>query len=426
VSASSWLGLDLSPLRVSAAFRRIFAYRLIGVLANQAAYVAVVYQLTQITNSTIQVAALGVVELVPIVVFGLWGGVIADHFDRRRVVIVCEIGLLVVAAALLVNSRVAHPSVAVIYAAAGLNAAFGSFMGPSIAAILQQVVPHDLQRQASTISMTGNTLGSIVGPAIGGLVAATLGAWVVYAGNAVSFALTLGLLVGLRVPERVASTKRADMAALREGARYAKSRPDVLGTYVIDLLAMFLAFPVSIFAFAARGYHSPYALSLLFAALPAGAFIASVTPKWSARVHHYGRAVTWSATLWGLGIALFGASHYLWLAIVGLVIAGGADAVSGIFRQAMWNESIPPVVRGRMAGIELLSYAVGPTIGQARAGFAASWMGLRASIVTGGLACSTLCAGVGMSLRSLWDFDRRSDLHVADVERIRAAEALDG
>ena len=422
VTSAGWLGLDLTPLRVSAQFRRYFTYRFVAQLTGTATYVAVVFQIQQLTNSFVQVALLGAVELIPIIVFGLWGGVIADHFDRRKVVIWTEVGFLIVISVLLINSRLAHPQVGVIYVTAACVAALGGIQGPSLQGIVQLVVPHELQREAAAISMTGSQTAQILGPSLGGIVAGAFGVSYVYGFDLISFSLVFALVIGLSLPARTASSERPDLESFKVGARYAGSRPDILGTYAIDLAAMFLAFPVTILPFMAHQFHNHFALGLLFSAMPCGALIASVTSKWTKRVHHYGRAIGAAATVWGLGIALFGWAPWLWLAFVGLAIGGAADAVSGIFRQAMWNESIPPDVRGRMAGIELISYSVGPTAGQLRAGVTAAAMGLRTSIIVSGLACSGVCAALSVSLRSLWDFDQRSDLHVAAVAAIRAEQ----
>jgi MFS family permease len=212
------------------------------------------------------------------------------------------------------------------------------------------------------------------------------------------------------------------LAALRTGVRYARSRPDIMGTYVIDLLAMTLAFPVVMLPFVAARFHESYALAVLYCGLPAGALIASLTSRWTRRIHHYGRAIVYAAALWGLGIALFGYSSTLWLVLLGLAIGGGADAVSGIFRNTMWNESIPPDVRGRMAGIEMISYSLGPTAGQFRAGVMAAWTTLRFSLTFGGLGCTGSVGVVAAALPSLWRFDARTDPHVAEVRALRDEE----
>jgi MFS family permease len=184
---------------------------------------------------------------------------------------------------------------------------------------------------------------------------------------------------------------------------------------------MVFAFPVVMLPFVAARFHDSYALSILYCGLPAGALLAGLTSRWTRRIHRYGRAIVAAAAVWGLGIALFGFSSSLWIVVFGLAVGGGADAVSGIFRNTMWNESIPPDVRGRMAGIEMISYSVGPTAGQFRAGVMAAWTTLRFSLTFGGLACTGSVGVVAAALPSLWRFDARSDVHVAAVRALREA-----
>ena len=423
--SSRWFGVDVAPLRVSAQYRRLYIAGLITGMGSQATYVTVPYQLKNLTHSTLAVGSLGLAELVPIVVFGLYGGVLADRLNRRRLIISMEMVLMASTVILVVNAMLAHPMVWVLYLDAFVVAGAASLQRPSIEALNQRFVPHDLQREASTLANIRYSTTSIVGPALGGLAAVALGPGVVYGANLVTFAASLALLYSLRATPTTSDAEGTHLRALGDGLRYARSRPDILGTYLIDLLAMTLAFPVVMLPFVAERFHETYALSLLYCAMPAGALVATLTSSWSHRVHHYGRTIIVAASSWGLGIALFGFSSSLALVLAGLAIGGGADAISGIFRTAMWNESIPPEIRGRMAGIEMISYSLGPTAGQFRAGVMAAWTSLRFSLTVGGLACTGAVGAVGVALPSLWRFDRRSDVHVAEVRALREGETGD-
>jgi MFS family permease len=420
--SESTFGIDLSPLRFSKQYRRLYIAGFITALGSQATYVTVPYQLKNLTHSPLDVGALGLVELVPLIVFGLYGGVLADRLNRRRLIITMEQFLMGATALLFVNALLSHPQVWILYADAVIVASAGSLQGPSISALNQSLVPHDLQRAASTLNNVRFTTASIIGPALGGIVAVAFGPSFVYAANLVTFTFSVLLLYSLRsIPPTPASDK-SDLAALKSGLRYAFSRPDLLGTYIVDLLAMVLAFPVVMLPFVAERFHVTYALGLLYCGLPAGALIATLTSAWTRRVHHYGRAIVFAAAVWGLGIALFGFSSSLWWVFGGLCVGGGADAISGIFRNTMWNESIPPELRGRMAGIELISYSLGPTAGQFRAGLMAAWTTLKFSLTFGGLACTGSVAAVAAALPKLWAFDNRTDANVALVRELRALE----
>jgi MFS family permease len=416
------LGVDLTPLRVSKQYRRLYIAGFVTAVGSQATYVTVPFQLKNLTHSTLAVGSLGLAELVPLVVFGLYGGVLADRLNRRRLIITMEMILMLSTAVLVVNALLAHPMAWVLYADAFVVAGAASLQRPSIEALNQSYVAHDLQRAAAALSNIRSTSASIIGPALGGLAAVALGPATVYVANLVTFSASLLLLMTLRATLVSPLTDESHAAALASGLRYARSRPDIVGTYIVDMLAMVLAFPVVMLPFVAARFHETYALSLLYCGLPAGALIATLTSSWTRRIHRYGRAIVAAASIWGLGIALFGYSSSLWLVLGGLAIGGGADAISGIFRSTMWNESIPPLVRGRMAGIEMISYSLGPTAGQFRAGVMAAWTTLRFSLTFGGLACTGSVIAVGAALPALWKFDARTDVHVAEVRELRLAE----
>jgi len=414
------LGVDLTPLRESKQYRRLYVAGFVSAMGSQASYVTIPYQLKQLTHSPIQVGALGLVGVVPLIVFGLYGGVIADRLNRRRIAITTELAAMATTAALLLNAVLPHPQAWELFLNEFLAVSIFSLQRPSIEAMNQNLVRHEHQKAASQLANLRYMIPSIAGPAVGGLAAVTLGPWSVYAANLTTFTLSLFLLRSLEKTPVEASNGESQREAVSAGISYAKSRPDIVGTYVIDLLAMFLAFPIVMLPFVAERFHYRFTLSLLYCAIPVGAVLGTMTSSWTKRIYHYGRWVVVAAATWGLGIALFGYSNSLVLVLLGLFIAGVADSISGIFRMTMWNESIPPSVRGRMAGIEMISYAVGPTAGQFRAGAMAAWTSLRFSLTVGGLACSGTIGGVALALPSLWRFDSRTDPNVELVRLERS------
>jgi MFS family permease len=420
--SQGFFGLDLTPLRNSPQYRRLYTAGFISMLGSQATYVAVPFQLRLLTHSTLDVGSIGLVELAPLVIFGLYGGVLADRMNRRRLILIMELVLMASTALLLANALLTHPITWILYVDAAIVAAASSLQSPSVSAMNQIFVSPDLQRSASVLANVSGTTASIIGPALGGVAAVAFGPGSVYFANVVTFSVSLYLLYRLHATPPPLEVSEGVIASMREGISYAKSRPDIVGTYIIDLLAMILAFPVVMLPFVAARFHDSYALALLYCGLPVGALIATLTSRWTRHVHRYGRAIVWAAASWGLGIALFGDSSRLWLVMVGLAVAGGADAISGIFRNTMWNESIPPEVRGRMAGIEMISYSLGPTAGQFRAGVMAAWTSLRFSLTFGGLACTGSVGVVAAALPSLWSFDARSDAHVAEVRALREGD----
>ena len=414
------IGLDLRPLRGSKDYRALFIAGFVGTIGEQGTYVVVPYQTKLLTGSVLQVGLLGAVEIVPLVIFGIVGGALADAVDKRRMIIVTEAFMLLGTLSLLVNAMVGRPRVWVLYVAVIVFASADALQRPSLDSIVPRLVPHEQLAAASSLSTFRWTFGSIIGPVAGGTAAVVIGPSSWYAVDAGTFAITLLCFVALASSPPTVK-ERPDLRHVFAGVGYAIRRRDLLGTYLIDFSAMLFAFPVALFPFLAPRFHERYALGLLYAGLPIGALLASVTSQWTSRVHHHGRAIVAAAVVWGLSVAAFGLANGLLAAVLALMVAGGADAISGMFRQTMWNASIPDEMRGRMAGIELLSYSTGPELGQLRSALVASATSLRTSVVSGGLICAASCGALVALLPTMWRFDATKDPNVAEVRAQRAA-----
>jgi MFS family permease len=415
--------MDLRPLRHSRDFRWLFASGLVTYLGSMVTYVALPFQVAELTGSFVAVGLIGLAELVPLVVFGLWGGAIADAVDRRRMVLVTEVAMLVLAVVLLVNALLPSPQLWLLYVVAMLLAAADGLQRPSLEAIVPRVVAHDELAAAGALISLRWQLGGIVGPALGGLLVAAFGVWSAYAFDALTFLVSAMALWRLRAIPPGEAAEPASLRRIAEGMRYAWSRKDLLGTYAIDLLAMTLAFPYALFPFLAEDLGAPWALGLLYSAGAVGSLLATATSGWTSHVHRHGRAVVFAAIGWGLAIAGAGLAREVWLVLLMLGLAGAADMVSGLFRMLIWNQTIPDELRGRMAGIELLSYSIGPTLGQVRASGVAQLTSLRVSIVSGGLLCAVGGAALAAALPSLWRYDARTDPNAVRERTVRAARA---
>lgn len=417
------LRLDVTPLRTSRDFRVLFASGVVTNLGSMITYVALPFQIKNLTGSYVAVGAIGLVELVPLIVFGLWGGALADAIDRRLMVILTEVGLGVTSVILLINALAPTPQVWVIYVVAALVATMDALQRPSLDALVPRVVAHDQLTAAGALNSLRYQFGMIVGPAIGGLLVAWVGVGVAYGVDVVTYALSLLLLWRLRPAPAQDDAEKVSLRSIVTGAQYAWSRKDLLGTYAVDLVAMVFAFPYAVFPFVADALGAPWSLGLLYTAPTVGALVATVSSGWTNHVHRHGRAIVWAAIGWGAAVAAFGLLPSVWFVLLALAVAGAFDMVSGLFRSLMWNQTIPDEVRGRMAGIELLSYSIGPTLGQVRVSVAAQRFGLRTGIVSGGLLC---VAGVGLlavSLPSLWRYDAQTDENALREKRIRAERA---
>lgn len=400
------LRIDITPLRSSRDFRLLFGAGSVFYLGQMVTYVAVPAQVYAITRSNTAVGVLGVVEVVPLVVFGLWGGALADHLDRRRLLLRSGVAQAAVAGALVLNAVSGRPQVWLLYVLGMLAAVVGALSRPSREALVPRVVPRGQLAAAVSLDSLSRQLGTLVGPALGGVLVVTVGFGWAYTVDLAGLAVASVLVARLGDHPHEGETERPSVAGIVAGLRYAVGRKDLLGTYAIDLVAMTLAFPVAVYpAFAGDVLGRPGALGLLHVAGSVGALAATLTSGWTGRVRHRGRAVVVAAAVWGAAVAGAGVAPTLALVLVGLAFAGAADMVSGLFRTVIWHETIPDALRGRLAGVEMLSYSLGPLAGQLRAGVAADAMGVRAAIVSGGVACVAGVAVVTLLLPAFWRYD---------------------
>jgi MFS family permease len=381
--------------------RLLWSARGVTFFGSMVTYVAVPFQVYELTGSTAAVGLLGVVELVAILALALVGGALADAYGRRRLLLLTEAALLLSSVGLAVNASLDHPSVAAIFVFAAALAGLDALQRPALDALIPRLVPEDEMAAASAIFSTEITAVMIAGPALGGVLIAAQGAGTAYAFDAVTFVVSLSLLARMRATPPPEDAERPSIARVREGLRYARSRQDLMGTYVVDFIAMVFGMPMALFPAVADDLGGPRTLGLLYAAPSVGAFAAAIASGWIERVERQGVGIAVAASVWGAGIVVFGLSHALVLALVGLIVAGAADMVSGVFRMTLWNQTIPDRLRGRLASIELLSYSTGPSLGNAEAGIAAAVIGVPAAIVTGGLLC---IAGVVVATAALPGF----------------------
>lgn len=383
----SSLAIDLTPLRKYRDFRLIFSAGLFSYFGSMITFVALPFQIKELTGSFWMVGLIGAVEIIPLIIFGLYGGVLADHVDRKKMIWLTEFGTLLATFVLFLNALRDAPSVVLIFIIAAIFAALSGLKRPSQEAILPRLVHHGDLPSASALMSLRWQFGGIVGPAVGGLLVASYGAATGYLVDCATFVISLALLAKIKSVPPLATRTAPSIQSLMEGIKYAFSRKDLLGTYVVDLAAMFLAMPMALFPFWADAIGSPWALGLFYSSITAGAVIVTLLSGWMRNYPHHGKAVVYGALGWGVAIVIAGTTDSLVIVIGSLVIAGAFDQVSAMFRSFIWNQSIPDELRGRLAGIEMLSYLLGPLGGQARAGGMAAMTSLRTSIIGGGLLC---------------------------------------
>ncbi|MFB7663364.1 MFS transporter [Kitasatospora sp. NPDC056138] len=410
---------DVSPWRSSRDFRLLWTSGSVTAFGSFLTYVAVPLQIKELTGSSFAVGLVGAVELVPLIVFGLWGGALADALDRRKLVLLSEAGLGLLSGLLLLNALLPQPLLWPVYLVAALVAALGGLQRPALDSLTPRIVAYDQLPAAFALNSLSRNAASVVGPALAGVVVAVAGVQTAYLLDVVTFSLSLLLLARMRAVPPSTGAEKPSLRAIATGVKYAWGRPDLLGTYAIDVCAMLFAYPVAVFPFLAGELHADWALGLMYGASAAGALAVGVTSGWTSHVHRHGRMLVAAALGWGAAMVLAGLAGNVWLVLLGLALAGGADQISGIARSVIWNQSVPDELRGRLAGVEVLSYSVGPQLGQVRVGGMAALIGVRSSVWVGGLACVVGVLGLTAALPKLLAYDSRTDPHAAAVRATR-------
>lgn len=411
--------IDLTPIKKYRDFKLLFTAGLFSYFGSMITFVALPFQVKELTGSFWAVGLIGVVEIIPLIVFGLYGGVLADYLDRKKMIWFTEFGTLIATSILLINSLQEEPSVILIFVIAAVFAALSGLKRPSQDAILPRLVNHDDLPSASALMSLRWQFGGIVGPSVGGIIIASYGAGAAYFIDCLTFVISLALIWQVKSVPPLDKSTPPSMAGLMEGINYAFKRKDLLGTYVVDLAAMFLAMPMALFPFWADEIGAPYALGFFYSSITFGAVLVTLLSGWMRNYPHHGRAVIIGALGWGVAIVAAGSSNSLVLVITFLVIAGAFDQVSALFRGFIWNQSIPDELRGRLAGIEMLSYLLGPLGGQARAGGMAAMSSLRISIVGGGLLCIGFVSLIAASMPKFRSYDVRTNEYALKEAKVR-------
>lgn len=415
--------IDLSPLRVSRDYRLLFFGQLISTFGTAMTMVVVPVQVYQLTGSTLLVGMLSAAEFVLILLLAFVGGAYADFVDKRKLLRLTEIGQTLVTILLVVNSTWWPPKVWILFVCAALHAGFSALQRPSFEALLQVIIPPELMSSIAALNSLRWSLTTIVGPSVAGMIVARFGPSAAYSVDLVSFVASLTAVFLIRaVPAPAQHEDRPTMKSVVEGLQYAWRRKEILGTYLIDMNAMFFGMPTALFPAIALGF-GPGTVGFFYAAPSAGALIATLTSGWTKGVHRHGLMVAIAAGLWGVSIIFFGFAGNLFVALLCLALAGGFDMISGIFRMTIWNQTIPNYLRGRLAGLEIISYTSGPKLGDAEAGIVATLFSIRTSILSGGVLCVLGTAIISALMPQFLRYDGREGVKRKELEEaIRISE----
>jgi MFS family permease len=407
--------LNLAPLKKHHDYRLLYTGQLVSMFGSMITYVAVPYQMFELTHSSFMVGMLGAAQLVPLLIFALLGGAYADAMDRRWLLILSEIIMAAGSLTLAINGMLAHASVALIFIISAAMSACNGFHRPALDAMTPQLVDREDLTAVSALNFFRFSISAIGGPALGGICMAALGYPMTYMIDVVSFLVSLVALAAIRRMPPSDRASRPGIQSIVEGLKYALSRPELIGTYAVDMVAMTFAMPMALFPAMAVAWGGASAAGWLYSAMSFGSLFTTIFSGWTSKVNRHGAAVVIAAAVWALAIVFVGFSSSLPAAVFCLAIAGAADSVSGVFRGTIWNETIPADLRGRLAGVEMISYLSGPLLGNARAGWVASISSNTISVVSGGLTCFVgvlLCVPL---LPAFWNYraERRAETEVA-------------
>lgn len=405
----SW-AIDTTPLR-NPAYRRLFWGVAATMLGQQMTLVAVPFQVYALTGDSLMVGVTSMVALVPLIVFGLLGGAIADSMDRRRLMLVTSAGAAVTSALLAVQALLpGDGNLAVLWVLTACVSAFAAVNQPTRSAAIPALVGAAGVPAANALSMTVRQVGVIVGPLLAAVLIGAGELFLTYAVDALGFLVAALLLRGLPSlpPGRDAGPLRlgAAVRGVGEGFAFLRTQPVLLMTFVVDIVAMCFAWPQAVFPELSetRFTDSPNALGWLFAGVSIGALLMGFTSGWVSRVDRQGAVVLAAIAVWGVAIIGFGWADSLWLAVLFLAVAGAGDMVSAVLRSSMLQIAAPEEMRGRMQGVFIVVVAGGPRLGDLRAGALASAASVTVAMVSGGVVVVLAMALVAVLVPSFWLF----------------------
>ncbi|MFE0043408.1 MFS transporter [Streptomyces albireticuli] len=403
---------DITPLRSSVDFRRLWVGQTVSWVGQQMTALAVSLQVYAITGSTFSVGMVGLCSLVPLIVFGLYGGAVADTVDRRVLGLVSATGATLLSVALAAAALLDLRHVWLLYTVVALQAVCFAMNSPARSAMIPRLLPKEQLPAANALSSLTTNLGLMGGPMLGGAIVGLWGYQAAYLIDVVAFSASLYAMWRLPSmrPEALDGGKAPGRASVRGGLRFLATRPNVRLTFLVDLAAMVLAQPRALFPAVAGLWYGgdTKTVGLLVAAPAVGAVLGGLFSGWLGRIHRHGLAVLLSVVAWGTAIAVFGLTRDLWLGLLFLALAGCADSISAVFRTTMLQTATPDDMRGRLQGVFLVVVAGGPRLGDFLAGSVADLASPHRAVFGGGVACVVAVALIALKWRGFARYDARS------------------
>ncbi|MGW0116963.1 MFS transporter [Streptomyces sp. NPDC003327] len=396
---------DLTPLRTSAHYRRLWFGSTISWVGQGMTTLAISLQVYDITGSPFSVGLVGLFSLVPLVVFGLYGGAVADTVDRRKLGLASAAGSAVLSAALAAAAFAGFHRVWFLYGIVALQAVCAALNSPARTSMIPRLLPAEQLRAANALNSMVMTFGTLVGPSLGGLIVGLAGYQTAYLIDALAFSASLYAM--WRLPSMLPDRTGTKRASVLDGLRFLATRPNLRMTFLSDFCAMILAHPRALFpAIAVLWFGGDAKTTGLLVAAPAfGALLGGVLSGWQSRIRHHGQAILVSVACWGTAIAAFGLTRNLWLGLLLLALAGYADTASMIFRNTMMQVAAPDEMRGRLQGVFIVVVAGGPRLGDFLAGSVADLTSPTVAVTGGGLACVLAIGLLALYARNFRRYD---------------------
>lgn len=391
-------------------FRRLWVSTSVTAIGSQLTAVAVPKQVYDITSSSGWVGLAGAVALVPLLVFGLWGGAVADTVDRRGLLIVTNAGIAITSVLLWVQAATRLDSVWVVLGLLALQQAFFAVNQPARSASIARLVPTRLLPSANALYSTVFQFGAVLGPLLAGAFIPVVGLPTLYLIDAVGLCLTLWAVWRLPpLPPLTGSSRRAGIADVVDGFRYLSARKVLLASFLLDIIAMVAGMPRALFPeMAERTFGDPpgggVALGWLYAAIPIGAVVCGVLSGWLSRVRRHGVAVAAAVAVWGVAVVGFGLAHQGWLAVVFLAVGGAADMVSMVYRGSILQSAATDEMRGRMQGVFTVVVAGGPRVADLLHGTLGAVFGTSAVVAGGGVLVVVFVVVAMALLPAFWKY----------------------
>jgi MFS family permease len=397
--------LDLSLLKTNRDFKLLYLGQFISFIGTMITSVALPYQIYHLTQSTMLVGLLSLIQLIPLLFTALIGGVFADRYNRKLLLVASESLLALGCIFLASNSYYSSPSLIAIFVIACFMSAINGLHRPAFDSITQQIVHPQDYKNVGALASFKFSFCLILGPAIAGIIIAQQGIIVTYLIDFVTFFISIiNLLLMRNIPKPLIKEHPSILSSLKQGLSFAFSKQELMGSYCVDFIAMACAMPNALLPAMAQYYGGVKTLGLLYAAPALGALLISFISGWTSKVVHDGRAIAIASGLWGLSMIGFGLSSSLLLALFFLALSGVFDTISGIFRMNLWNQTIPTEFRGRLAGIEMISYLSGPKLGDTRAGLVASTFSISSALISGGILCVVGVSICCLALPKFWNY----------------------